>query len=137
ADPRPPAPQGPAGSSATRPAASDPEPPSPDPSQEPTVGLSLTREVVSTGEVVSVSVVLSDGHQITSLPFHLQFNPEVLAYVGAHLGPAFSGGALQPVLLASVNPSRPGDLAVGLSLVDASGSFTGSGAVLVLDFRAI
>lgn len=92
---------------------------------------------VSAGEIVSVRVVLSEADDVSSVPFHVRFNDEVLEYVGAKSGPAFAGSSLQPILLASVNPARPDDLAVGLSLVRSSGRFNGSGTVVVLDFRAI
>jgi hypothetical protein len=36
-----------------------------------------------------------------------------------------------------VNPARPGDLAVGLSFIDAGGAFNGSGTLLELRFRAL
>jgi hypothetical protein len=84
-----------------------------------------------------VDVVLTGARDITSVPFHLQFDPGVLQYVGARTGPALNGRSLQPIFLASVNPGRPGDLAVGLSFVRSSGSFNGSGAILHIDFQAI
>jgi hypothetical protein len=89
------------------------------------------------GETLTVQVVLSGARDITSVPFHLQFDPEVLQYVGARAGPALNGRSLQPIFLASVNPTRPGDLAVGLSLVRSSGTFNGSGTILLLDFQAL
>jgi Cohesin domain len=96
-----------------------------------------SRPAVSRGEIVSVRVVLTDARQITSVPFNVRFNPEVLEYLGAEAGPAFRSSSLQPVLLASVNPSRPGDLAVGLALIGSSGTYTGTGTLVVLQFRAL
>src|SRR5207245_10499097 len=100
-------------------------------------GLSLSlvpeRPVVSSGETFSVEVVLTEARGITSVPFHLRFDPEILEYVGIRTGPALNGRSLQPIVLGSVNPRRPGDLAVGLSLVRSSGTFSGSGALLSLD----
>lgn len=83
-----------------------------------------------------MQVVLTGARDVTSAPFHLLFDPDVLEYVGARTGPALDGRSLQPIFLASVNPSRPGDLAVGLSLVRSSGRFTGSGAIVLIDFLA-
>lgn len=92
---------------------------------------------VSAGEIVSVQVVLSEADHVSSVPFHIRFNHEVLEYVGAKSGPAIVSRSLQPILLASVNPARPDDLGVGLALVRSSGRFSGSGTVVVLDFRAL
>jgi hypothetical protein len=92
---------------------------------------------VAPGELVSVRVVLSEADRISSVPFHVRFNSEVLEYVGAKSGPAITDSPVQPILLAAVNPARPDDLAVGLALVRSSGRFSGSGTVVVLDFRAL
>jgi hypothetical protein len=84
-----------------------------------------------------LKVVIAGGHEVTSVPFHVRFDPGVLEYLGATAGPALLAGTLQPILLASVNPSRPGDLAVGLSLAGSSGTYSGSGTLIVLEFRAL
>lgn len=112
------------------------------PGQEPSAGpirLSLVPGYgeVAAGELVSVHVVLSEADRISSVPFHVRFNSEVLEYVGAKNGPAITSSPVQPILLAAVNPARPDDLAVGLALVRSSGRFSGSGTVVVLDFRAL
>ena len=111
----------------------------PDPQDTQSLRLSLApdRHAVSRGQTFSVEVVLTGARDITSVPFHLQFDPGVLEYVGARTGPALNGRSLQPIFLAAVNPSRPGDLAVGLSLLRSSGTFSGSGAILLIDFRAL
>jgi cohesin domain-containing protein len=95
------------------------------------------RPAPSRGETFTVEVVLTGARDITSVPFHLQFDPGILQYLGARTGPALNGRSLQPIFLASVNPARPGDLAVGLSLVRTSGTFSGSGTILLLDFLAL
>jgi hypothetical protein len=92
---------------------------------------------VDYGKVMSVRVVLSGGEGITSVPFHLKFDPALLEFLGARTGSAFLSSSLNPLLLASVNPERPGDLAVGLALVGDSRPLNGSGSLVVLDFRAI
>jgi len=99
--------------------------------------LAADRQSISRGETFSVQVVLTGAREITSVPFHLQFDPGVLQYVAARTGPALNGRSLQPIFLASVNPGRPGDLAVGLSFVRSSGTFSGSGAILLIDFQAL
>jgi len=101
------------------------------------LSLAPLRPLTARGETVTVQVMLTGARDITSVPFHLQFDPGVLQYVGGRTGPALDGRSLQPIFLASVNPTRPGDLAVGLSLVRSSGTFNGSGTILLLDFQAV
>jgi Cohesin domain len=129
----------------------DPQTPLPPPKQlEPAPGTSDPKEVpqalpvlsltgfadnVAVGQDVTISVRLNGAEDVTSLPFHLLFDPAILQFVSAGNGPAT--GSLQPVLLASVNPARPGDLAVGLSFIDAGGAFNGSGSLLELRFHAL
>ncbi len=93
--------------------------------------------VVAPGQTVKVSVLLKEARGVTSVPFHVQFNPDVLQYVGAHEGSLFTSSSLQPILMASDNPDRPGNLAVGLALVESSGLLNASGTLLVLEFRAL
>ena len=111
----------------------------PEPQDAPSLRLTLApdRHAVSRGETISVAVALTGARDVTSVPFHLQFDPGVLQYVGTRTGPALNGRSLQPIFLASVNPDRPGDLAVGLSFVRSSGTFNGSGAILLIDFLAL
>lgn len=101
-----------------------------------TLSVVPSRTALESGQTVRISVLLRGAQDVRSVPFHLLFNPDVLEYVGATQGPVFLGTSLQPILLASVNSDRPGDLVVGLSLVPASGLLNSSGAVAVLEFRA-
>ncbi len=103
----------------------------------PQLSLLPAGKVVAPGQVVKVSVLLQEARGVTSVPFHVQFNPEVLQYVGAQEGSLFESSSLQPILMASVNPDRPGNLAVGLALVESSGLLNASGTILVLEFRAL
>jgi Cohesin domain len=91
---------------------------------------------VSVGDSLVVAVRLTGASGVTSLPFHVEFDPAVLEFLAVEEGPAV-GGAMQPILLASVSPARPGDLAVGLSLVETGGLLRGAGTVMRLKFRAI
>ena len=91
----------------------------------------------SPGDRLRIQVVLSGAQEVTSVPLHVRFDPDVLEFLGATKGSALEEGRLQPILLASVNPHRPGDLAVGLALVGASGTFSGSGTLILLEFRAL
>lgn len=103
----------------------------------PQLSLVPAGKVVAPGQVVKVSVLLQEARGVTSIPFHVQFNPEVLQYVGAQEGNLFESSSLQPILMASVNPDRPGNLAVGLALIESSGLLNASGTILVLEFRAL
>jgi hypothetical protein len=91
---------------------------------------------VAVGDSFTIAVRLSGASNVTSLPFHVEFDPAVLQFQSAEQGPAIAAG-MQPILLASVNPARPGDLAVGLSLIESGGLLHGTGTVIRLQFRAL
>jgi len=105
------------------------------PPENPTLALVLPATPVTVGDAVSVTVHLSDASNVSSVPFHVEFDPGILEFQSASQGSSVAG--LQPILLANVNPTRPGDLAVGLSLVESSGLLQGSGTVIRLQFRAL
>ncbi|HET8945719.1 MAG TPA: cohesin domain-containing protein [Candidatus Polarisedimenticolia bacterium] len=107
----------------------------PDPRENPTLALVLPSTPITVGDAVNVTVHLSDASNVSSVPFHVEFDPAVLEFQSASQGPGVA--SMQPILLANVNPARPGDLAVGLSLVESSGLLQGSGAVIRLQFRAV
>jgi hypothetical protein len=108
----------------------------PEPQGPSIVSLRADPETPQLGDAVTVSLVIEGAHRVTSLPFHLLFQPDILEYTSSEVGPAVPG-SLQPILLASVNPNRPGDLAVGLSFVESSGTYSGGGVVLILHFRSL
>ncbi len=101
------------------------------------IGLLPSDSILSPGQPLLVKVVLHGSPSMSSVPFHLRFDPEVLQFVGAHEGTAFLSTSLQPVLLASVNPDRPGDLAIGLSMIGSPAQIGDSGEILELEFNAI
>jgi hypothetical protein len=105
------------------------------PPENPTLALVLPSTSITVGDAVNVTVHLSDASNVSSVPFHVEFDPAILEFQSASQGSGVAG--LQPILLADVNPTRPGDLAVGLSLVESSGLLQGSGAVVRLQFRAL
>jgi len=137
AEARPPDPaRGGSSSSRIQPVPAAPGEPNPSPAGAPVV--TLIPEPIESwpGGMIVVTVHVSDADSMSSLPFHLRFDPQILEYVGSEAGPELAASH-EAVLLASVNPNRPGDLAVGLSLVESSGLFTGSGALVLLQFRAV
>jgi hypothetical protein len=131
------------GSSAGGSSASRVQPPSPGaadqesgPPAVPVIRLKPDSRELLPDEVVVITVEIVDAPSISSLPFHLAFDPEVLEFLDSQVGPALAGSH-EAILLASVHPNRPGDLAVGLSLVESAGLFAGSGALVHLRFRAV
>jgi hypothetical protein len=109
--------------------------PRPAPTVIPILTLAAPATPIAVGSSFTVTVRLSGGQNITSLPFHLEFDPSILQFQFAQRGPAL--GSKSAILLASVNPARPGDLAVGLSLVESGSLLQGSGTVLSLQFLAL
>jgi hypothetical protein len=103
---------------------------------DPEVSLVTSKASLAVGDSLTVTVNVRTSDRVTSLPFHLMFDPAVLEFSGGATDPSL-GSRLQPVLLASVSPNRPGDLAVGLSFIESAGAFKGTGGVVVLHFRAI
>ena len=61
----------------------------------------------------------------------------MLQFVSAREGSTFRSSSLAPILLAGVSPERPGDLAVGLSLIGSGGLLNASGEILELEFRGL
>lgn len=109
--------------------------PKPTPVATPLVTAQTSASEVAPGEILLVAIRIEHAQRMTSLPFHLVFDPAVIEFTGSQAGSALASH--DPVLLASVSPNRPGDLAVGLSLIETSGAFTGSGEVVTLLFRAL
>jgi hypothetical protein len=113
------------------------ETPQPAADAPPHVALLPGTGVVAAGDSLVVKVALIGGRDISGVPFHLSFNPEVLQFVSAREGSTFRSSSLAPILLAGVSPERPGDLAVGLSLIGSGGLLNASGEILELEFRGL
>jgi hypothetical protein len=109
--------------------------PKPAPVAVPLVTAQVATPEVASGDVVLVAIRIENADRMTSLPFHLDFDPTIIEFAGSQAGSALA--THDPILLASVSPNRPGDLAVGLSLIETAGAFTGSGEVVTLQFRAL
>lgn len=139
-DPGPPkesdAPSRSGGSSRVQAPPSESKEPEPVPGTPPVVTLALDATELSPGESLVAVVQITGAVSISSVPFHLRFDPSVLEFIDSQVGAALDRDH-EAILLASVNPNRPGDLAVGLSLVESSGLFSGSGDLLRLRFRAV
>ena len=109
--------------------------PKPEPVPVPLVSAKVATPELAPGEMLIVAIRIEHADRMTSLPFHLVFDPAVIEFAGSQTGAALT--THDPVLLASVSPNRPGDLAVGLSLIESAGAFTGTGDVVTLQFRAL
>jgi len=109
--------------------------PKPVPAPVPLVSARVATPELAPGEMLLVAIRIEHADRMTSLPFHVVFDPAVIEFAGSQIGSALTNH--DPVLLASVSPNRPGDLAVGLSLIESAGAFTGTGDVVTLQFRAL
>jgi hypothetical protein len=101
------------------------------------LALVSARATAAPGEVVVVKVRLRDAVEVSSVPFHLKFDPDRFEYLSARAGSAFNGTSLQPVLMVAENPDRRGDVAFGLVLAGAPTTFSGTGDLAILEFRAL
>ena len=71
------------------------------------------------------------------MPFHLQFDPEILQYEGASEGNFMSLGGAKTTFLHSVSSSNPGEVFVGISRMGQEEGATGSGILGKFNFRAL
>jgi hypothetical protein len=102
-----------------------------------TVWIEPERRVAAPGRTVVVRVLVNAPQPLTSLPFHLLYDPAVLQFVAAREGAAYAGTSLQPILIGGTHPDRPGDVAVGLSFVGAPAKFGPRAEIAVLEFEGI
>jgi general secretion pathway protein D len=92
---------------------------------------------VSVGDTLVVQVVLDNGTNVGSTPFHLRFNRQVLEFIE----PAIQGDLLDrdganAVFLAN-EAGAGGDIVVGYSRMGGETGITGSGLLATFQFRAI
>jgi len=92
---------------------------------------------VNVGDVVVVQVVLENGSDIGSVPFHLRYNRQVLEF----LPPAVEGDLLRQdgtnaVFLAN-DVANGGEIVVGYSRMGGDAGISGSGLVGTFQFQAI
>ncbi len=102
-----------------------------------TVWLEPEGRVAAPGRAILVRVLVDAPRPLTSLPFHLLFDPEVVRFVAAREGAAYSGTSLQPILIGGTHPDRPGDVAVGLSFVGSPAVLGPRAEIAILEFEGI
>jgi hypothetical protein len=89
------------------------------------------------GELVTVEVRIENAANVGSVPFHLQFNRQVLEYVGPAVeGPFLSSDGSSTVFLA--NPSQGGtSVVVGASRLGGGEGVSGAGSLATFQFQAV
>jgi len=92
------------------------------------------KKLVSLGQVIPVEIRISGAFNVGSVPFHLSFNPVVLALNDSpqsQQGPFLDGASFL------IAPGGPGEVVVGLSLLGATTGRSGDGLLATIYFRAI
>ncbi|HXV75674.1 MAG TPA: cohesin domain-containing protein [Candidatus Polarisedimenticolaceae bacterium] len=102
----------------------------------PTVVRMVTsRGVYDTGQRMVIQVVIQNGQNVGSVPFHLRYNPQVVDFIEPPTeGPFLGADGAMTVFLAA-DPSG-GEIVVGLSRFDPVG-MSGSGLLAEFAFDAI
>jgi len=88
------------------------------------------------GDVLTVEVWLLNGVDVSHVPFHLHFDPAVLAFRAAEEGSFLSGDGASTAFFASP-VSTGGSLTVGLSRIGAVPGLTGGGLLCRLQFDVV
>ena len=87
------------------------------------------------GETVTVEVMIGNAHNVSSVPFHLRFDHDVLRFLPpAEEGPFMSDGGATTVFLAV---DIGGNIVVGISRVGETHGVDGAGILLTLHFEAV
>lgn len=118
-------------------------PPAPPKDETPTpVGPATVRLVPSApsykvGDRVVVEVRIENAGNVGSVPFHLNYNRQVLEFVGPAMeGPFLGSDGTNTVFLATPTQGG-GDLVVGASRLGGGDGVSGSGTVATFQFQAI
>jgi hypothetical protein len=107
------------------------------PSTPALVRLVPSSPAVQVGDTVVVQVVLDNGTNIGSVPFHLRYNRQVVEF----LPPATEGDLLSQdgsnVVFIANDTASGGEIVVGYSRMGGESGITGSGVLATFQFRAI
>jgi len=109
----------------------------PAPQPGPTVvELRPTASSYRIGEAVTIDVMIRDGRDVGSVPFHLHYDPSVVTFLPpAQEGPFLSADGTATVFLAA---DLSGDeLVVGMSRLGGTVGAEGSGALATIEFMAV
>ena len=101
------------------------------------VRLAPSSPAVQVGDTLVVQVLLDNGTNIGSVPFHLRYNRQVLEF----LPPASEGDLLSQdgsnVVFIANDTASGGEIVVGYSRMGGETGITGSGVLATFQFRAI
>jgi general secretion pathway protein D len=101
------------------------------------VRLAPSSSAVQVGDTLVVQVLLDNGTNIGSVPFHLRYNRQVLEF----LPPASEGDLLSQdgsnVVFIANDTASGGEIVVGYSRMGGETGITGSGVLATFQFRAI
>jgi general secretion pathway protein D len=87
------------------------------------------------GDTVVVQVVINNGTNVGSVPFHLRYNRQVLEYTQqAQRGGFLDSSGQEPIFLAN---DAGGEVVVGLSLMGGREGASGSGVLATFTFVAV
>jgi hypothetical protein len=109
--------------------------------EEPPTGPTVVRlipnkPVYRTGERVVVQVVIDQGRDVGSVPFHLRYNPNVLDFVQPGTeGPFLSSDGAVTVFLVADTGEDGGEIVVGLSRLGEPVGVSGSGTLATFEFN--
>ena len=101
------------------------------------VRLVPSRPIYDVGDSVIVQVVIDQATNVSTVTFHLHYDPQVLVFVPPGIeGPFMSGDGSATVFLAS-DPGGAGEVVVALSRMGAAEGAEGSGTLAVFQFQAV
>ena len=101
------------------------------------VSMVTAKNSYGVGEVVIVQVLLQNGQNVGSVPYHLRFNPQVLQFQGpAEEGPLLTSDGTNTVFLGTPNATGS-EVIVGHSRMGSGNGVTGSGLLATFRFLAI
>jgi general secretion pathway protein D len=112
------------------------EPPAPGGGAGPAmVRVVPTRTAYAVGETVAVDIVIENGANVGSVPFHLRFNAQALQYVPpATEGPFLRNDGTNTVFLSN---DAGGEIVVGLSRLGGGEGASGTGVLAHFEFLAV
>lgn len=102
----------------------------------PVVEIALLATDVRIGDEVLALVRIRGARDVASVPFHLVFDPEILAWEAASEGPFLSRDG-QPTAFMTASASAGGRLVVGASRLGQALGASGSGEICTIRFRAL
>jgi len=88
------------------------------------------------GSESEAEITISDGVNIGSVPFYLDYDPNIIDIVSVEEGPFMGSDGATTAFMSSIHKQR-GRIIIGLSRVGAVGGISGSGTLIKILFRGI